>query len=232
MVAATHKLNPDPKPTPVKAPDIMVRLRERTAHTHAATEALPLMTALLAPTADADAYRRYLAALYGVYRVVEPRLYAAVSPPVLSLLGIQPKLPALQQDLAALTPSRGALLKASAALPEGTLRDRMRAAVQSEFAALGGLYVLEGATLGGRVIARRLRQQWGPDCGMPFAFLEFRGANPGSEWRRFGDGIRQCCAGYRDSDKPRIGDEIADGAVAVFAAMHEAFRDACAGDET
>ena len=147
------------------------------------SKALPLMRALLSPTADADAYCRYLAALHGIYLAVEPKLYAAVSPPVLSLLGVRPKLPALEQDLAALASSRCGLIGALAALPARDLPGRIRAAVQGEFAALGGLYVLEGATLGGRVIARRLRQQWGPESGMPFAFLEFRSANPGREWR-------------------------------------------------
>lgn len=106
----------------------------------------------------------------------------------------------------------------------------MRAAVQDEPTALGGLYVLEGATLGGRVIARRLRQQWGPDCTMPFAFLEFRGANPGSEWRRFGNGISRWCTEHPDGDAARIGDRVIEGAIAVFEAMHQAFRDADPGD--
>lgn len=232
MVIPTRKLKPEPMPAAAESTDIMQRLRVRTASTHAATEALPLMRALLSPTADADAYGRYLAALHGIYRAVEPTLYGAVSPPVLRLLGVRPKLPALEQDLAALMSSRGEQLGASAVRPARDLPGRIRAAVQGEFAALGGLYVLEGATLGGRVIARRLRQQWGPESDMPFTFLEFRGANPGREWRRFGDGIRLCCARHPDDEAAPIGDRIVDGAVAVFDAMHQAFREAGAEDET
>jgi len=208
----------------------MPRLRERTARIHAATEELPLMRALLAPTADAATYGRYLGALHGVYLAVEPVLYANVSPALLSLLGVRPKLLALQQDRAALAMRLDASPGASAALPAPGLPRRMRAAVQDEPAAVGGLYVLEGATLGGRVIARRLRQQWGPDCEMPFAFLEFRGANPGSEWRRFGNGINLWCAQHPDGDAARVGDRVIAGAIAVFEAMHQAFRDAGPGD--
>ncbi|MGB5834653.1 MAG: biliverdin-producing heme oxygenase, partial [Thiohalocapsa sp.] len=89
--------------------DIMRRLRERTMEIHAATEELPLMRALLAPGVETVHYRRYLAALHGVYLAVEPALYAAVSPAVLTRLCVRPKLPALQRDLAA--------LGAAAALP-------------------------------------------------------------------------------------------------------------------
>ena len=208
----------------------MPRLRERTARIHAATEDLPLMRALLAPAADAETYDRYLSALHGVYLAVEPVLYANLSPALLSLLGVRPKLPALQQDRAALAMRLDASPRTLAALPAPGLPSRMRTAVQDEPAALGGLYVLEGATLGGRVIARRLRQQWGPDCEMPFAFLEFRGANPGSEWRRFGNGINLWCARHPDGDAARVGDRVIAGAIAVFELMHEAFRDAGPGD--
>ena len=64
---------------------------------------------------------------------------------------------------------------------------------------------------------------------MPFAFLEFRGPNPGSEWRRFGDGIRHYCALRQDSATERTGERIVEGAITVFDAMHQAFRDASTG---
>lgn len=236
MVVATSRLNQDPMPTPAPSADIMPRLRERTAGIHAATEELPLMRALLAPTADANTYRHYLGALQAVYLAVEPVLYANLSPALLSALGVRPKLPALQQDLAALAIRLDASPGESPALRAPGLSSRIRAAVQGEPAALGGLYVLEGATLGGRVIARRLRQHWGPNCNMPFAFLEFRGANPGSEWRRFGNAINLWCAQHDGDaaglgDPPLIGDQVIEGAIAVFESMHQAFRDAGPGDK-
>lgn len=201
-------------PSPEPRTDIMQRLRERTAPIHAATEALPLMHKLLAPHADAAHYARYLAALHGVYLAVEPRLYALVTPVVLKQLGVRPKLPALRRDLDALGAVPG--------LPTTGLSEQVRASVQREPAALGGLYVLEGATLGGRVIARRLRKQWGGAADLPFSFLEFRGADPGGEWRQFGRGMQDRATDWaaRDAD---ANNAIVAGAVAVFEAMHLAF---------
>jgi heme oxygenase len=202
---------------PTPAPDIMLRLRRDTAAIHAATEQLPLMAALLADEGTADDYRRYLSALHGIYLAVEPALYTAVPPTVLEQLGVRPKLPALRRDLAA--------LGAPPAQPAAGWPSRLRAHVSSEPAALGGLYVLEGATLGGRVIARRLRARWrGQARRLPFEFLEFRGADPAGEWRRFSAGVRA-----RVEHWARAGNAcdaaVVAGAVALFEAMHQSLRE-------
>jgi len=201
-------------PSPEPRTDIMRRLRERTASIHASTEALPLMHKLLAPHADVAHYRRYLTALHAVYLAVEPRLYAFVTPDLVQQLGLRPKLPALQRDLNALGVGPG--------MPAIGLSKRVQVIVQNEPAALGGLYVLEGATLGGRVIARRLRKQWGGAGDLPFFFLEFRGADPAGEWRQFGRGMQDRATAWaaRDGDADNA---IIAGAVTVFEAMHRAF---------
>ena len=202
-----------PASNPDRYPSLMQRLRQQTADIHAATEDLALMRALLAKEASVADYRRYLSALHGVYLATEPALYGAVSPALLYRLGVRPKLPALQQDLAA--------LGAGPALPAAGWTRRLRAAVGDEPAALGGLYVLEGATLGGRVIARRLRQSWGSRPELPFAFLEFGGEHLGSQWRRFGDALEAWAVAHSGVDEA-----IIDGAIAVFQAMHGAFAEA------
>jgi heme oxygenase len=195
----------------------MHRLRERTAAIHAATEALPLMRNLLAEDASISDYRRYLQALYGVYLAVEPALYAAVSPTLLSRLGIRPKLPALQRDLDRLG-VRGAP-------PASALRQRLRETVTGEPCALGGLYVLEGATLGGQQIARRLRQRWADQPQLPFAFLEHRAANPGHDWKRFRQTLTDWAQSNAADAEAGRDAAVVDGALAVFAAMHRAFAD-------
>jgi heme oxygenase len=193
---------------------IMQRLRERTSGIHAETERLPLMAALLDPGVTPADYARYLAALHGVYASVEPALYAALSPTVVTRLGVRPKLPALQRDIAALGLSP--CLPPSARPP--------RAVVDGEAAVLGGLYVLEGATLGGRVIATRLQRTLGPEMGLPLSFLNFHGAEAGAAWRRFSAAMTDLCLQARAQD-----DAVAAGAVAVFEAVHRALREAGAG---
>jgi len=201
---------PYPASNPGRSPGLMQRLRQQTADIHAATEDLPLMRALLAPHALVVDYRRYLEALHEAYLATEPALYAAASPALLQSLGVRPKLPALQRDLAAL-----------GADPAAARPRPLHAAAGGEAAALGGLYVLEGATLGGRMIARRLRQRWGQRPELPFAFLEFAGERPGSEWRRFGGALEVWAVAH-----PWVDEAIIDGAIAVFWAMHEALAEA------
>lgn len=208
MVVATPKSNPNPMPTPAPSADIMPRLRAGTARIHAATEDLPLMRALLSPAVNKADYLRYLRALYGVYLGVEPVLYSALSPTLLSRLGVRPKLPALQRDLAA--------LGAPTPLPPAGWNAALRGGITGPAAALGGLYVLEGATLGGRVIARRLRRNLGDQASaLPFNFLEFEQQEPGRAWRDFGVGLEQAAA---DCGEPPTA--VIAGAVAVFTGMH------------
>ncbi|MCG6943379.1 MAG: biliverdin-producing heme oxygenase [Thiohalocapsa sp.] len=203
-------------------PPLMRRLREHTAPTHRATEALPLMRHVLTDHPTAAGYAEYLAALQGVYLAVEPALYAATPASVITTLGIEPKLPALQQDLQA-------LLGAAPAAPPPRPAPDTRAAVHRLLngpaesrvaAALGGLYVLEGATLGGQVIARHLRAQWPPGVNLPTAFLEFRLEHPGLGWRGFGAALDRWAGRHPGSDRA-----ILDGAMGVFRLMHKAFAD-------
>ena len=124
-------------------------------------------------------YRGYLCAISGVYGTLEPALYGALRaglPPALQLgpprdLGLRPKYPVLLRELHAHD------------LPVPPAGDGLP--VPDLSAALGGLYVLEGATLGGRVIARHLRRYLGdviPEGGL----LDFHGEASSAVWKGFG----------------------------------------------
>jgi len=214
--SATAAVTAPDAPSSAAPCGIMQRLRERTAGIHAETERLPLMAALLDPGITPADYARYLAALHGVYASVEPALYAALSPTLVTRLGVRPKLPALQRDIAA--------LGLSPCLPASAPPPRPRVVVDGQAAALGGLYVLEGATLGGRVIATRLQRVPGPHMGLPLSFLNFHGAEAGAAWRRFSAAMTELCRQAQAQD-----DAVAAGALAVFEAVHCALREAGAG---
>ncbi len=213
--------SPLPESTPptsastTQLPALMLQLRHATAGIHAATEALPLMRQVLAPTAQVSDYVRYLGALYQVYLTVEPLLYAVCSRVTLTQLAIRPKLPALQRDLWALG-QRGALL------PVAGWSSRMRELVTDEATALGGLYVLEGATLGGRVIARQLKRQWSTVSEpLPVAFLEFRGDSTiAAGWQQFGAGLDQIAR--QSAQSHTMSAAVVSGAQRVFQALHAA----------
>ena len=156
-------------------PAILDLLRDRTRAAHdRAEDALPLLD----PSLDAARYRAILAAFWGFHAAVEPRLAAVAE---LRGLGLEPlerrKLPRLEHDLRTLgaDPAR---LPLADAVPR----------VEGAAAALGCMYVLEGATLGGRVISRHLAALGiGPDTGG--AFFAGYGDETGEMWKSFSAAI-------------------------------------------
>ena len=176
---------------------ILARLKRETAEQHARVEAmLPLLDAGL----TRDAYRRVLAAFYGYHRPLEPALWSA---PGLDALGLHAaerrKVPLLERDLRALGLDEAALaaLPDCARLPDvGTLPQ-----------AVGCLYVLEGATLGGRVIERRLARTLGVNAARGGAFFASYGERVGPMWAAY----RAAAVRYAEEG----GDEDAAVAAAV-----------------
>lgn len=181
--------NPGPVPSEgaLRAEPLIVTLRHATAEGHAAVEQLPIMQALMAPTVTWGDYRLYIERMAPVYGTLEPPLLAGLDA---GLAGrphlrpaLRPKLPALLADLDAL-----GLPPPSITTPEGS---------GDLSCALGGLYVLEGATLGSRVIARHLRRHLGQEgAGDPLGCAAFMGIHDDPEgpsasraWRQFGNAL-------------------------------------------
>ena len=81
----------------------------------------------------------------------------------------------------------------------------------STAAAVGGAYVLEGSTLGGRVISRHIQHLFGPDVAR--AFLDGYGAETGEQWQSF----RAALARFASSRD--IEEQVIDGARETFRAF-------------
>ena len=176
------------------------RLKEATAARHRAVEALPAMAALTSQRVTRDDYRAYLARIARVYASLEAPLIEALKAG-LAVRGasgpeLRPKLPALLADCA----------------DEGLAAPRCEPMElpASVSAAAGGLYVLEGATLGGRVIARHLRRHL--PGGLPRArFLDFHGDTASAAWKAFSAELDALAA-----DGFVAPQEAVDGACLVF----------------
>ena len=84
--------------------------------------------------------------------------------------------------------------------------------------AFGAMYVMEGATLGGQIIKRHLKEHLGlsPDNGG--AFFTSYGENVGPMWKSFGASITQFDEETGESD------EIVDSAKETFDAFAASFR--------
>ncbi len=134
--------------------------------------------ALLDPGFSRADYLRLMKALWGYYRPLEARL--ANLPELRAWLpdfGRRLKSRLLEADLRALGVDSGALQRLPAC--------RELPACADLAAALGCLYVLEGATLGGQVISRHLERSLELDAGNGAAFFTGYGAATGAMWQAF-----------------------------------------------
>ena len=216
--------------------DVLIRLRRQTQAVHAEVEAA---LDLMAPRVPLDRYRAVLARLHGVHAAAEPGLdewhrrgsgldQPRLDRPLLDRRRLGRPLPARPGlDWALLDwPGRRKLARLEADLADVGLDRRALAAlpvaplppVRSTPAALGTLYVLEGATLGGRVIGRHV----GSLPGFPVRatrFLSGYGDDTGRRWHAW----RRTTLEWVGEDEARAAAVVAAG-LAVFTCV----RDWCA----
>jgi heme oxygenase len=172
-------------------------LKTATAGHHARVEALmPSLDALATPQGYAAALR----ALHAFHAAWEPAVWRA---PELAEAGLDPdarrKLPLLERDLRALGIEPSVLRPPAPEIPD-------------DAAALGALYVLEGATLGGRVIHRHVAGPLGLTPERGGAYYHGYGAATGARWKELGDIVARHAAAHGEA-------RVVRGAVACFAAL-------------
>lgn len=184
-----------PRSRPTDSPGARAALRRWTADVHERLHGAPAFAALAAGRLDRPAYADLLGRLLGFHRAVAPAVHRALDRLGLPGEGHRVRLARLESDLAAVGPR---------AAPAVTAPD------WSDDAAVGCLYVVDGSTLGGRVIHRQLDYLFGPfDAGRSFF-----GGGPDDplRWRRL------CAALERHSaEAPARLPIMAEGAMATFA---------------
>ncbi len=143
--------------------------------TSAAHQHLEHALDLLATPPDRAHFKRMLERFWGFHAAWEPALGAL--PQFADLIARRSRLPHLAADLKAL----GAADAEIAALP---VCDAAASLMIAPEAAIGSLYVMEGSTLGGRVISRHLEgAAWAPEGGL--RYFHPYGADTGVMWRAF-----------------------------------------------
>jgi len=176
-------------------------LREATAQQHLAVEQLPAMRALMRDSLSVPDYvqvlRRHHAALAGWEQRESAWLHASGD----AAWRYQPRSPLLEQDLAALRATPPLPAPAPPAHDAGSR--------------WGMLYVVEGSRLGGRLIARQLRQSL-TDAAPALSYFELGHADPAC-WRRFQQRLEQALP------TPQSRQAAVAGARAMFAHFHTHF---------
>ena len=151
------------------------------------------------------AYRSHLENLHGFCAALETRVGPDTFGDALPDYSSRRKLALLARDLGSLglAPEEIAALPCCPDLP----------AIDSVASAFGCVYVLEGATLGGRTLLPTVAARVGVTPERGAAFLASYGDEVGAMWRRFGAALDDWC---RDPGR-RADAETA--AIATFAAL-------------
>ncbi len=144
------------------------------AATQPAHDRLQGLLGLLDHRLERDAYQYVLERFYGFWRDWQPHV-AALSQDQ-AFLGPRQRMHLLEADLAAL----GLPAHAVEALPRCPVP-----ALCDAVEALGSLYVMEGSTLGGRIMQRNVERCLGFDARSGCAYFAGYGAGTGLMWRSF-----------------------------------------------
>jgi heme oxygenase len=185
---------------PIASTSLLTDLR---AHTKSAHQRLEAGLDLLDETLSREDYLEVLKSFYGFWRSWQPLCAALIADD--GLTRPRNRLPLLQQDLLALGLSEAELTTLPACPPPG---------LANAGQALGSLYVMEGSTLGGRVIAKSLAQRFGlgPTNGAAY-FAGYGEHKTAPMWRLFLD--------YLERAPAASGPDIIAGADLTFTALRE-----------
>ena len=193
-IAASHEPSRPP-------PSLRADLRAATAEAHHEAERCAALARLSDGSLSIDHYRRLLQRFAAFYRPAERALVRslrALSP----RLDYTPKLPRLEadlQELGAVAPARDWAPETFTTAPAG---------------GLALLYVLEGSTLGAKVLTARVRDTLGPAVGGATRFLDPYGATCRDHWAatcRFLDEAARAIALDHDA--------VARHAIALFSSL-------------
>lgn len=191
--------------SPTHSP-ILRRLRDATRPEHDAIEST---LGLMGESLTADAYLHTLQRFYGYYRPVEEAIRAVGGWSGRGLdLGERQKTPLLDSDLRALGVDAPEWLPLCHQLPR----------IDSIASAFGGLYVMEGATLGGRFISRHIGETLGVTPETGGGFFHGYGERTGAMWQSF----RTELATFATTQDTQ--DQVADAAVRTFRTLRAWFE--------
>ncbi|MGC4005279.1 MAG: biliverdin-producing heme oxygenase [Pirellulales bacterium] len=186
---------------------LLSELKDRTADIHDRLESK--LTIFDDDFSLAD-YRELLNAFYGFYRPCEERMKRALQDDASDLedfLHDRLKTPALVADVRTLSDGEDAPIPDAVELPEFKSRSHI----------LGAMYVMEGATLGGAVIAKHLRRRFGPAVDESLNFFTIYGERTGSQWSAFRDLLSI-------HDSPGVNQTIIASAVRTFECLERHLR--------
>jgi len=181
------------------------QLRSKTAHSHQLIEQNSMSQSLMSQVVSITQYAQYLKSMYGFLYGFERIVFPLLKHNELLQINDRRKSHLIQADLT--------LLNHTAAQPY--LNDELFSTQYSTAAAaLGGMYVLEGSTLGGKIINRHLSKVLGDSVAGKTTYLTAYAGQTGDMWKVFLQLL--CEAGATTANE----DEIIDSAVNTFSLLN------------
>ncbi|MFD2603580.1 biliverdin-producing heme oxygenase [Flavobacterium suzhouense] len=181
-------------------------LRKATSQSHTNLEALPISSSIMNPKVTNTEYALYLDLMHDVVKDAEENIFPALKDIVIDL-DERNKAHLLEDDLKTL-----GLAKKDVVNP---LSDSLKN--PSKAFAMGIFYVIEGSSLGGRVILKNINAALGHDIENGAAYFGGYGGQTGSYWKNFLAQLTQYEA------ETNAGDEIIAGADYAFNAISNHF---------
>lgn len=190
----------------ITAPSFLENLRSATAQSHTNLEVLPISASIMNPQVSNAEYTLYLNLMHDVVKDAEENIFPALAD-IITDLAERNKKNLLEQDLKAL-----GVLKDNTAKPVSESLEN-----HSKAFALGIMYVVEGSSLGGRVILKNINAALGHNIENGAAYFGGYGGQTGSYWKNF---LAQLTQYEADNN---AADEIIAGADYAFNAISRHF---------
>lgn len=187
--------------TPVTAMPFLQQLRTNTSASHTRLELLPISQSIISPQLTGFQYASYLALMRDIVHDVETAVFPVVSG-FIADVDQRRKLSSIQADLDEI----------------GFDRPLQTTPLRKEFSvpfALGVLYVVEGSSLGGRVILKNVEAVLGFDSTRGAQYFSGYGATTGSHWKKFIEMLTSYQAEQGHTE------EIIAGAIFAFDTIYE-----------
>lgn len=190
----------------ISTPSFLENLRSTTAQSHIGLEDLPISKSILNPAVTNAEYAFYLDLMQDVVKDAEENIFPLTAT-IITDLDERLRNHLLTNDLKALAHTK-------------TVRDvqPLSAGISNltPAFALGILYVLEGSTLGGRVIYKNINTALGHDIENGASYFGGHGGHTGSHWKTFLGMMTQYEAENNNADEIIAGADYCYNAISNY----------------
>jgi heme oxygenase (biliverdin-IX-beta and delta-forming) len=190
-------------PAEEKNSSVMSLLKSETAAVHRQLERNRFLFRLFQTDFSIQEYRQLLCKFYGFFSAIEPLIFTNLNAVANQALAHRTKSELIVMDLSLLEMDETNFKTISKCEELPLLNSFARQ--------MGALYVLEGSTLGGRIISKRLKDQFGETIVNKMNYYQSYGENLILEWTSF----QNFMAEHFDDKEDEIS-EVVNAAIETF----------------